>query len=90
MSAPTSAFTSALSPHPVSLPPLFIRNLAPPVANSALHERQFLLFVEARQAAKKPGKRRTSSEKNSATLAPKSTPFQLTPMVERYSGRLHE
>ena len=86
MSAPTSVFTSALPP----LPPLLMRNLASPVANSVLHERQFVLFVEARQAAKKPGKRRTSSEKNSAERAPKHTPFQFTPMAERYTGRLEE
>jgi hypothetical protein len=63
-----------------ALPPLSLRNLAPPVANSALHERQFLLFIEARQASKKPGKRRTASEKNSsATGAQKYTPYSLTP-----------
>jgi hypothetical protein len=90
MSAPTTAFTSALTPLPAALPPLFIRNLAPPVANSALHERQFLLFVEARQAAKKPGKRRTSSEKNSAERAPKHAPFSFTPMAERHTGRSDE
>ena len=62
-----------------ALPPLSLRNLAPPVANSALHERQFLLFIESRQASKKPGKRRTASEKNSsATGAQKYTPYSLS------------
>ena len=76
MSAPTAFGTVS-----VTLPPLLLRNLAAPVASSALHERQFLLFVEARQAAKKPGKRRTSSEKNSSATgrAPKHTPFSFTP-----------
>jgi hypothetical protein len=77
MSAPTAfGIASTTLPH---LPPLLLRNLAAPVASSALHERQFLLFIEARQAAKKPGKRRTSSEKNSSAtgraLRRPATPF---------------
>jgi hypothetical protein len=73
MSAPMATLTLP------AVSPLFLRNLAPPVANSALHERQFLLFIEARQAAKKPGKRRTSSEKNSGSVRATVAPFQLTP-----------
>jgi hypothetical protein len=42
-----------------------IRSLALPVANSTLQERQFYIFLETNQAAKKTGKRRTASEKNS-------------------------
>ena len=79
--AVANAVASTSTPFAYSaLPPLSLRNLAPPVANSALHERQFLLFIESRQASKKPGKRRTASEKNSsATGAQKYTPYSLNP-----------
>jgi hypothetical protein len=79
MSAPTAfgVANTTLAP----LPPFLLRNLAAPVASSALHERQFLLFIEARHT--KAGKRRTSSEKNSSATgrAPTrhATPFSFTP-----------
>jgi hypothetical protein len=62
-----------------------IRTLALPVANSTLQERQFYIFLETNQAAKKTGKRRTASEKNS-TFASSGSTFRSTEREGRYEG----